>query len=144
MNPLGSTLRRKSKSRANSDRGVWSDQFREEQQGSAERWEEPLPREALVSKASKNIGRRNALRSISGRKAALGRRRGRLCREVMRRKIAGGSDARRNIRGSDAAFSGRIQKPVFASQRQVLLRGQRIRLGRKRCTLLRENKSSRK
>jgi len=36
---------------------------------------------------------RNARRSIRGRKAAFGRRRGRLRREVMLRKIAGGSDA---------------------------------------------------
>jgi hypothetical protein len=35
-----------------------------------------------------------SLKSVSGRKAGLGRRRGRLRREVMRRKIAGGSNAR--------------------------------------------------
>ena len=91
--------------------------------------------------------RRKAPRNIGGRKAAFGRKRGRLRREVMRRKIAGGSDAGKYILGSDARRNVRGRKARFAGMknrskiRRIALRsisGRKAGFARRRGRLRRE------
>ena len=73
-------------------------------------------------KAPKNIGGRNAGEDHAGTQSWLRQ-------EVMRRKIAGGSDARRAVRGSDAAPQEASQ---VNRQRSAVLREEHISVERRR------------